>query len=87
MAFPPVEVGPGDSVVYRVDFPVDAVLGDTLPVGPYAFTGVMLGLGATDAGTYRALDLGTLTLGLEPADPALDGPPPGTARARRIPTP
>jgi hypothetical protein len=66
VVFPPVDVPPGDSVVYRVDFPVSAVLGDTLPAGPYAFTGVMLGLGATNAGTYRTVDLGTLTLGLAP---------------------
>lgn len=67
IAFPPVDVAPGDSVVYRVDFPVSAVLGDTLPAGPYDFTGVMLGLGATDDATYRTVDLGTLSLGLDPA--------------------
>lgn len=64
--FPPADVSPGDSIVYRLDFAVSAVLGDTLPAGPYAFTGVMLGLGPTDAGTYRTVDLGTLTLGLAP---------------------
>lgn len=66
VVFPPVDVPPGDSVVYQVDFPVGAVLGDTLPAGPYTFTGVLLGLGETDAGTYRTVDLGTLTLGLAP---------------------
>lgn len=69
MVIPPVDVAPGDSVVYQVEFPVSAVLGDTLPAGPYAFTGVMMGLGAADTGTYRTVELGTLSLGLDPAAP------------------
>lgn len=78
-AFPPMDVAPGDSVVYQVNFPVSAVLGDALPAGPYGFAGVMLGLGTLDDGTYRSVDLGTLTLGLEPVGRALralpgDGP-------------
>lgn len=68
-ALPPVDVAPGDSVVYRVDFPVSSVLGDGRSAGSYTFTGVMLGLGATDAGTYRTVELGTLSLGLDPAAP------------------
>lgn len=74
IAFPPVDVAPGDSVVYRVDFPVAAVLGDTLPAGLYDFSGVMLGLGATDAGTYRTVELGTLWLALDPGGAALKTP-------------
>lgn len=74
MLVSPVDVAPGDSVAYRVDFPVSAVLGDTLSAGSYDFTGVMLGLGATDVGTYRTGELGMLSLGLGPGGSALRTP-------------
>lgn len=65
---PPIDVPPGDSVVYEVDFAVADVLGDSLAPGPWAFRGVMVGMGALDDGSYRTVQLGTLTLGLQPAD-------------------
>ena len=67
---PPIDVPPGDSVVYEVDFAVTDVLGDSLQPGPYGFRSVMVGMGALDDGRYPTVQLGTLTLGLQPADAA-----------------